>query len=583
MAQHVQNDTDDAHVCQMAIDDLTKQITANFPQYPQLGSKFIAICNEENYDELNVLLEDLSDGFNDSVILETIAEEIDIKDEHKESLCWFIHFTLSHFIPPPISLHLAKLSMQVTGTEMHEMAGVVAKQAIYFKPQSTEDESTLKLLVIGRKHRFPLVTFLLDLYSRYRLLEYHKIIEEKKNRRLNLDCTERKKRFEAKQHYRKLTIPYFMKSVYAMKRLKKQAAEENNVDSKKALVRFEATLESVFRQLSLSPLCLVQRRWKIYDSRFIFAKYYLAMLIAVDNMLKNANTKLPLQIDFWVIPKDVCKDSEKHENHEKPDHKDNDDSDSDADDWCDDNLLNIKDLRQRLGQHIVDNLITQEITDHDTDVRVLHPLLFDVCQKVIQGAQSKRMVIIIDRREATDMLYAYLPKNTQNIPSGDYLHESMMHLSRSEVIPSEDGNTTNVINTAAPLCDMCLLSIHIHSADVIRAYWYVNGTYTRWYVNDIIDIWPAYFADKENVTKKIRDLINATSALIPLKDDHFNTFFETNTHHHINAPRVPSKKAKTVGYIPKKHTLVSSALDMSKQQQIPLNIHSHKGHQGSYV
>eukprot|EP01083_Nonionella_stella_P292280 994138_1 len=66
---------------QMAIDHLCNRINVSFPQYPQFGSKFYTICEEESYDDLNVLLEDISDGFDESVILEAISEEIDIKDE----------------------------------------------------------------------------------------------------------------------------------------------------------------------------------------------------------------------------------------------------------------------------------------------------------------------------------------------------------------------------------------------------------------------------------------------------------------------------------------------------------------------
>eukprot|EP01083_Nonionella_stella_P131379 399112_1 len=512
------NTTTDAQLLQMAIDHLCNRINVSFPQYPQFGSKFYTICEEESYDDLNVLLEDISDGFDESVILEAISEEIDIKDEHKEPLCWFIHFILTNYSPPPTSLNLADISIQTTSKEVHEMQNIVEQEAIYFKPECAQDEITLKLLIIGRKHRFPLVTFLLDLYARCRLLIYQNWIEK-----LNDEETlYRKHKFKCKNAFEDLSIPKFIERV-----LKSKSKE---TCSQTALVWFETTMESVYRQLSLSPLHLVHRTWTINDSRFIFAKYYIAMLIAVDNILKNTVRRFPLQIDFWVIPKRtrVCE-------NDSDDDKDSSDDDmeySESEDWCDDDDL-LSQLHSRLLK--LDNLITKEITDRNVDV--LCQLLFDVCQSVIKGEYSKRMVVIIDRRgsDGKDRLYAYLPTNTHNIPSGNYLHEAMMHLSRLEVIPSEDGNvypaqTKNVVNVAAPIYSMCLLSIQVHSTDVIRAYWYVHGTYTRWYLNDIINIWPAYFGEDldEDVNNKIINLIKDKSALVPLQDAHFDAFFEIN-------------------------------------------------------
>ena len=92
-------------LCAIAIATVVRTIKYKFPQHPDLGTRFKQHCIEEAYDELDVLLDDFKDGFTGSVILESVAEEIDIKDDDKEILCEEIYQILLHS-SPPIELNL---------------------------------------------------------------------------------------------------------------------------------------------------------------------------------------------------------------------------------------------------------------------------------------------------------------------------------------------------------------------------------------------------------------------------------------------------------------------------------------------
>ena len=143
-----------------------------------------------------------------------------------------------------------------------------------------------------------------------------------------------------------------------------------------------------------------------------------------------------------------------------------------------------------------------------------------------------------------DTLYAYLPKQSSNIPKGRYLHESMLYLSLMEVIPSENGKVdppdldNNAIRCRSDIPNLCMLSLHIHEVDVIRAYWYANRGGCRFFANDMINVWPIYFIeksfDKENgrrirqSTERIIELLEENKDNIPLKDSNFDTFFKLN-------------------------------------------------------
>eukprot|EP01084_Bolivina_argentea_P128391 226955_1 len=101
----------DAQICQMAINDLSQRLSIKFPGYPQLASKFITLCKEEAFEDIDILLEDVADGFDESVILDGLAADISVQEEDKEPICAFMHHTLSNFSSTPNSFDLADLSV----------------------------------------------------------------------------------------------------------------------------------------------------------------------------------------------------------------------------------------------------------------------------------------------------------------------------------------------------------------------------------------------------------------------------------------------------------------------------------------
>merc|ERR1719361_909210 len=79
---------------------------------------------------------------------------------------------------------------------------------------------------------------------------------------------------------------------------------KRNKDAENKLLWFDSCIKSfhrrIFGQLKMKPSQIL---YKINDSMLHYAKYYIAMLKSVHNMIKNPNTKLPLQIDFMIVPK----------------------------------------------------------------------------------------------------------------------------------------------------------------------------------------------------------------------------------------------------------------------------------------
>lgn len=302
----------------------------------------------------------------------------------------------------------------------------------------------------------------------------------------------------------------------------------------------------------------------------MYANYYISLLYAVQNHVKSAGTKLPLQIDFWVMPKAVSEsqeflDLQNDDNKSSDDSEVDDDSESEEeDDPSESNATELNNLDGRLK--FTDNLIKKEIDDKS--LPRLTRTFCDTFDDVIKGQRGKRMVMLVDRRvdrknvtdndknygdlndeeekKCKDTLYAYLPKKSSDIPKGRYLNESMFNLSKLEVIPSENGKVeppdqdSNAIHAVSSIPNLCILSVQIHEESVIRAYWYINGSCVRFFPSDMINVWPLYFIDKKSLdtqneqrvrqsTERISQLIKENENNIPLKDTNFDEFWKTNT------------------------------------------------------
>ena len=92
--------------CQSAIDTVCKRISIKFSHYPEFGDKFKAVCKTEAFDDdIEILMEDVAEGYDDSTILEALDEDLNFKED-KEVLCKSIHYILKTFKPPATAFDL---------------------------------------------------------------------------------------------------------------------------------------------------------------------------------------------------------------------------------------------------------------------------------------------------------------------------------------------------------------------------------------------------------------------------------------------------------------------------------------------
>eukprot|EP01083_Nonionella_stella_P307346 1079846_1 len=288
--------------CEMAIEHVSPQIEEEYPQYPDFARQFKLHCIEEAFEEIDVILDDVAEGFDESVILEAIADDIEIKEEDKEKLCYSIHNLFSNYIPPrpaPCSLNLIHLDTAFSENEMESMRKLVSAEAKLLEPNNA-DKSIYAVLVIGEKNHLPLLSYLVDTYNRCRLALYFNEAYNYAHKQEEFHGNQKKcQQFESKNAVNSLALEEFCAACPTM--------QELQVHDKETLLCYKNAMKPCIHRNGLFYcLPLVHKNTpKIVDSLLIFWFYSASVLIAVNRLIVAKSIRFPTQIDVWIIPKDI--------------------------------------------------------------------------------------------------------------------------------------------------------------------------------------------------------------------------------------------------------------------------------------
>eukprot|EP01084_Bolivina_argentea_P186861 321996_1 len=488
-----ENKFDEKQKYEMAIEHLCKTISIQFPQYPEFQHKFKEYCIEEAFEDIDVLVDDFADGFNESAVLENITQHIEITDNDKESLCSTIYHILSTFDPvavnkiTSISFHLVDIFSNLnfpSKDEISYMANLVTNQ-VNLLEVNTDSPSILNLLILGQKCNLSLLSYLVDMYHRYRISQYIYL-----------------------NHKKNIKLKDFNQACITIQELTKMSQHDSKI--KQILSWYNNAMKACMHRNSLFyplPLGQLQISYKIDDSLQLFSIYTISILKSVNQLINKRLIKFPTQIDVWFIPK----------NMKDVTFEDSDDTDN--------KQFELLDLNERLIH--TTNLQTNNIMD--TQVDALCMLFENVIQNVIKQSH-KRMLLAIDRRQSedTNILHAYLTKTTQNIATGNYLQETMINLTKLEILPSVNGDINE--HTISANNETFVISLHMHKKEQITMYWHYCGSITRFFMDDMIKLWPSYFTTSlDNYHYKIMQKHIKTLELDQIIDTNFNTFYEINS------------------------------------------------------
>lgn len=177
------------------------------------------------------------------------------------------------------------METSVDEKEIEEMTKIVEEQANELKPDNFKDKALIKVLVIGRKHRFPLLTYAMDTYNRWRLEQYVTFYNQLTNYK-----TMSQQQQVCATIFRNIRIQDFFD------RLQKEKRFAEHVKGKKSLDILEwlnASLNVFCRRL-VRPLKMhpTNIQYAINDSIICYAEYYISMLRAINNLTKVFDSAL---------------------------------------------------------------------------------------------------------------------------------------------------------------------------------------------------------------------------------------------------------------------------------------------------
>eukprot|EP01083_Nonionella_stella_P179615 638186_1 len=332
-------------------------------------------------------------------------------------------------------------------------------------------------------------------------------------------------------------LPGLLNDIYVEWRVKKHAApleieqylskvfDNINDQSTELIPHVMASYSKMF-----SPRPIITPIFKIKDSLY----EYIECTLIMSNMIHDitCDYKQPMQIDLWIIPKQIQSAMNTLQ----------DDSDSDSDDDSDDEddietdcfIMNLRE-RLKLG-NVEYDAFKGSLRDKDIQQQLREVLLHKITQN---KTSNPRLVCIIDRRDKYhqfkpfkrhsmannryekdivieidfdsecvdkeyDEIYVYQPPDNYGVFSDRCCHEQQMHLSQSFMLPPvviRHPNTGSYEICSGAHNDfggqMFMISFCCQPNDN-RMRWYINGWNMRiTNPNNILKIWPYFFLNND--------------------------------------------------------------------------------------
>lgn len=336
----------------------------------------------------------------------------------------------------------------------------------------------------------------------------------------------------------------------------------NNSNKTISMVAFQQICQSstnvFFRRLC--PKWQPFSFYRINDDIIAYAKYIFELHVAIMFLVSQAITScIPLQLDFWIIPKSVTEmtdmkisDNDDDESSSDPDINEDDDDGNENDDDGNGDEVKIDGNINNVNIHKTINIGFEDIKERLNGYRFekceIRPLIFSrTIHKLISNKKCQRIIGIIDRRHErkVDDMFIFVPPsdcNSFNSNPNDLMHESLFQNSRTFLLPGmtavDGGNIGGNVNIGVGNDlngHMFCLSFHIHSYREIRTYLYMNGWGTRFFIPDVKYHLADYFVSGmgERLKKELEkngslyDLYYKTKH--KLCDENFEVFYQNMT------------------------------------------------------
>eukprot|EP01083_Nonionella_stella_P296730 1007924_1 len=393
----------------------------------------------------------------------------------------------------------------------------------------------MDVVAIGMKNDFPLLNWLTDTYSRFRINNY-----------------------------------YLNKPDFATVGWKKKYKFLNSLEKsqKRAAEKLDSSIKSFFKRMFNS--IMLHNTISVFDDNI---NEYIEYFIAMNEAIQTLATKniVPFQVDMWIIPANVESAIGRADDDGKDIDSGDEEDDTEFEEIGADKIGNL-DYRLKTNKFKYESVMNQ----HKEKIK---RNFAQQLESFISG-RSQRIIIYIDRRnpkyvisenkcadyiknnyglncddngnslqkEFRDGRKASNKKKTWN----DKIYFVQTNEKKYNEIPSEHTPETSFWSSTQCMLPQVngenmpqdkgygcrndfngfqfMLSWHVDSSDLIRCYWFSNCWGARFFPLDCKMLWPKYFKEVKNKEQSVKpDYNKKLKSMEQCVDAGFKHWFETTT------------------------------------------------------
>mmetsp|Transcript_31106 Transcript_31106/g.27379 ORF Transcript_31106/g.27379 Transcript_31106/m.27379 type:complete len:536 (-) Transcript_31106:14-1621(-) len=459
---------------------------------------------KDNDDE-----EDLGNNIIYNSIIE-MQEENKIKNQDEKEICRVIQTILKTGSPPKINKEIDQFELEVTSKEIEKTTKLYQAQTYsLLGANGLKDCILMEFFAIGyRNNDFSFLNNVVDSFTRDHIAAANK---KKGAKNLHLDEWMKENTFLSKLH---------------------------NKNEGKAS-RFKSAVNSYL--IRIAPRLQIKQEYLICDSIQQISHYIIAITAFIKKLLDEYEAKPPFMIDFMVVVKDSELDNDGNELPDLGDDSSDDDDDDDEDEK-DSKIDRIGDIEQKLKDENCRYVGTKMNLNQVKDSQVMLDRFTSIYNEFKEGdtyPTKRRFNVAIDRREDKDGLILFFepPSNCDKMPEDGHVIEWYFNATKQCLIPgkgynSGKGDKTTTLNGSSKTDGQLItFSFHIESLDEIKCYLFYNGCVSRFYGQDIMEIFPNIFdmeyEDNMKFTKNDNEKTIEIAKNIVLSDLHFETFYKS--------------------------------------------------------
>eukprot|EP01084_Bolivina_argentea_P292276 502436_1 len=490
-----------------ALGEYYKQKKSPYFLYQDNTGKFKKFCDDNGFEDGDVK-DELQSGPQECVLVDfdpqfPFNSPIEDKKQRNIEIFNILQYCHANKKPPSYALKdFGQLNFSLANdkNEVNKTEKIYQQQCKGLIQDGQKQLNLCRLLTVGRLNKISLFSLLCDSFTRDRIAYYLKT-------------------------QKILEINKWIELSPLIKKLKNGCPENKNYVNYKDFENSIKSAISLYFNRYNSKISFVAMETKINASVIQFAEPTLKMIDFINDLCsikksvidsddKKDDVLPAFQFDLMIIPKPAINTND----DEDDDTKVNEEADI------------IGDIEKRLVNCVcaIDTDCKQnELFDYQSLFRQFKQKINEKYssdnKNNFNSFHQRRYCIAVDLRNEKRKLYMFEP-NISNRIDKNAVDEHFMQLSYDSILPKGNTNLKPITAKNAE-SQVFILSFHVLSANKIKCYWYQRQQVSRFFPQDIVNLWPIYFVQENKDKNKMKKITDETKEN-KLIDKIFSSFYE---------------------------------------------------------